>query len=259
MINMANEFEKIFDKLTNQYDPNKIFNEFLDYCIDINLFTTKSQDLDFQGREKYYFEMFKEWIKITNDHIGEDNSEINSGNNGWYDYLGIFYENIVQTKYKAGARGQFFTPADVCQAMTELTINDNEDYDGKLVNDCCCGSGRFLLAGHSLMPGAIMIGSDLDEVACKMSVLNFYIHGVRGSVLHQNTLTGETFNCWKINDYLGYGLPIPHIQLTNITGAYQFIGMNNDTEIIGLNNNNSTDNKIVNEYKPKGTGQTTLF
>ena len=73
---MVNEFEKIFDRLTNQYDPNKIFNEFLDYCIDINLFTTKSQDLDFQGREKYYFEMFKEWIKITNDHIGEDNSEI---------------------------------------------------------------------------------------------------------------------------------------------------------------------------------------
>ena len=66
MINMANEFEKIFDRLTNQHDPNKIFNEFLDYCIDINLFTTRSQDLDFQGREKYYFEMFKEWIKITN-------------------------------------------------------------------------------------------------------------------------------------------------------------------------------------------------
>ena len=37
MINMANEFEKIFDRLTNQYDPNKIFNEFLDYCIDIDL------------------------------------------------------------------------------------------------------------------------------------------------------------------------------------------------------------------------------
>ena len=56
--------------------------------------------------------------------------------------------------------------------------------------------------------------------------MNFYIHGVRGSIIHQNTLTGETFQCWKINDYLGYGLPIPHIQLTDIVGAYNFIGVN---------------------------------
>ena len=224
---MANDFEKIFDRLTNQYDPNKIFNEFLDYCIDINLFTTKSQDLDFQGREEYYFEMFKEWIKITNDHIGEDNSEINSGNNSWYDYLGIFYENIVQTKYKAGARGQFFTPADVCQVMTELTIKDNVDYTGKFVNDCCCGSGRFLLAAHSLMPGAIMTGSDLDDVACKMSVLNFYIHGVRGSIIHQNTLTTEFYSAWRVNNYLYHGLPIPHIELVSEREAYHFIGTDN--------------------------------
>ena len=237
-----NKFEKIFEKLCRQHDPNVIFNEFLDYSIDINLFTTVNQNLDFKGREEYYFEMFKEWIKITNTHIGEDNLEINSGNNGWYDYLGIFYENIVQTKYKAGARGQFFTPADVCQVMCELTIKDDVEYTGKFVNDCCCGSGRFLLAGHSLMPDAIMIGSDLDDVACKMSVLNFYIHGVRGSIIHQNTLTGETFQCWKINDYLGYGLPIPHIQLTDIVGAYNFIGVKNtnETKPIELNKTKET-------------------
>ena len=89
------------------------------------------------------------------------------------------------------------------------------------------------------MPGAIMIGSDLDEVACKMSVLNFYIHGVRGSVLHQNTLTGETFNCWKINNYLGYGLPVPHIELVSEKEAYRFIGLNNDIKSIEVNNDNA--------------------
>ena len=220
-----NKFERTFETLCRHHDPNVIFNEFLDYCIDINLFTTINQNLDFKGREQYYFEMFQEWIKITNEHLNEDNNEINSGNNGWYDYLGIFYENTVQTKYKAGARGQFFTPSDVCQLMTELTIEKDKDYTGKFVNDCCCGSGRFLLAGHSLLPKAIMIGSDLDEVACKMSVLNFYIHGVRGSILHQNTLTGETFNCWKVNDYFGYGLPLPHIQYCNQSEVFDFIGV----------------------------------
>lgn len=252
---MANDFEKIFDRLTNQYDPNKIFNEFLDYCIDINLFTTINQNLNFNGREKYYFELFKEWIKITNNHIDEDNKEINSGNNGWYDYLGIFYENIVQTKYKAGARGQFFTPADVCQVMTELVIKDTEDYEGKLVNDCCCGSGRFLLAGHSLMPGAIMIGSDLDDVACRMTVLNFYIHGVKGSVLHQNTLTGETFQCWRVNNYLYHGLPIPHIELVSERDAYNFLGVKREsTKTVEINK------PVIENYdKAKETVQSKLW
>ena len=220
-----NKFEKIFENLCRQHDPNVIFNEFLDYCIDINLFTTINQNLDFKGREQDYFEMFKEWVKITNEHLDEDNLEINSGNNGWYDYLGIFYENTVQTKYKAGARGQFFTPADVCQLMTELTIDKEKDYSHKFVNDCCCGSGRFLLAGHNILPNAIMIGSDLDDMACKMTVLNFYIHGVRGSVLHQNTLTLETFQAWRINNYLGYGLPLPHIELINPNEVYSFFGV----------------------------------
>ena len=238
---MVNKFEKVFDRLTNQHDPNKIFNEFLDYCIDINLFTTIDQNLDFNGREKYYFKMFQEWIKITNTHICEGSVEINSGNNGWYDYLGIFYENIVQTKYKAGARGQFFTPADVCQLITELTIDGNVDYTGKFVNDCCCGSGRFLLAGHSLMPNAVMIGSDLDDVACKMSVLNFYLHGVKGSILHQNSLTGETFQCWRVNNYLYHGLPIPHIELVNEREAYHFIGLkHNEVKPIEINKTKET-------------------
>ena len=231
---MVNGFEKTFDKLTNQHDPNTIFNEFLDYSIDINLFTTINQNLDFKGREKYYFEMFTEWIKITNDALNNPSNHINSSKNGWYDYLGVFYENIVQTKYKAGARGQFFTPADVCQLMTELTIDREKDYSNNFVNDCCCGSGRFLLAGHSLMPNGIMIGADLDEVACKMSVLNFYSHGVRGSILHQNTLTGEFYRAWRVNNYLYHGLPVPHIELVDEREAYHFIGANPNVKPVEL-------------------------
>lgn len=254
---MVNGFEKIFDKLTREHDPNKIFNEFLDYCIDINLFTTINQNLDFNGREKDYFEMFTEWIKITDNALNNQTNNGNPSNYGWYDYLGIFYENVVQTKYKAGVRGQFFTPPHVCNLMTEMVINEDTDYTGKFVNDSCCGSGRFLLAGHTLINGAIMIGSDLDEVACKMSVLNFYIHGVRGSILHQNSLTLETFKCWKVNDYLGYGLDIPHIQLTDIKGAHNFIGVNNANEVKTVELKEKVPEKV---YSHDGkTVQTKLF
>ncbi|MBR4591437.1 MAG: N-6 DNA methylase [Bacteroidaceae bacterium] len=237
---MANDFEKIFEKLCRQHDPNVIFNEFLDYCIDINLFTTVNQNLDFKGREEYYFKMFQEWIKITNEAL--NNNKNHSASNGWYDYLGIFYENTVQSKYKAGARGQFFTPHNVCQCMTELTMFQEKDYTNKLVNDCCCGSGRFLLAAHTLHPEAIMIAADLDEVACKMAVLNFYIHGVRGSVINQNSLTLESFKAWRVNNYFGpNGLPLPHIELVSEREAYNFIGVKtNETKPIELNKTKET-------------------
>ena len=45
-------FEKTFEKLTHTQDPTRIFDEFLDYAIDINLFTLKDQNLKFDGREE---------------------------------------------------------------------------------------------------------------------------------------------------------------------------------------------------------------
>ena len=48
---MTDGFEKTFEKLTHTQDPTRIFDEFLDYAIDINLFTLKDQNLKFDGRE----------------------------------------------------------------------------------------------------------------------------------------------------------------------------------------------------------------
>jgi len=245
-----NDFEKTFDNLAKQYDPNTIFNEFLDYSIDINIMSLQNRNLDFKGREKHYFEMFKSWIELTNNELNKTTSpqNVNEGN-GWYDYLGIFYEAIVQTKFKAGARGQFFTPANVCELMVQLCLMGKDaDNNNNIVNDCCCGSGRFLLAAHKYFPNSIMIGGDLDEVACKMTVLNMYIHGVTGSVLHKNTLTGEFFGGWRINKYLHYGFPIPHIELINSEWeAYRFIDLNGNDNQVDLDDGNVIDLSIPTE------------
>ena len=96
---------------------------------------------------------------------------------------------------------------------------------GGVINDCACGSGRLLLDAHQDNPTAVLIGQDLDPVACKMAVLNFYVAGVRGSIIHQNTLTGEFYHAWRVNNYLYHGLPIPHIELVNQREAYTFIGL----------------------------------
>lgn len=57
---MTDGFEKTFEKLTHTQDPTRIFDEFLDYCIDINLFQLEKQELDFKGREEQYMTMFKD-------------------------------------------------------------------------------------------------------------------------------------------------------------------------------------------------------
>ena len=114
------------------------------------------------------------------------------------------------------------------------------------------GSARLLLAGHKHDPKAICIGQDLDSVSVKMAALNFYIHGVRGSVLHMNSITNEFFGGYKVNQYLGYGLPLPHIELLHsYEDAFHFFGE-------GLRNR--AEEKVV-ELHPTGkeTVQTTLI
>ena len=257
---MVNEFEKIFEKLARQDDPSIIFTNWLDYVIDQNLFTTHKRELDFKGNEKYYFDMFVEWVNIQNEYLKSSSKE-------WYDYLGFFYEDVIQSKYKAGTRGQFFTPANVCQVMAEVcfTGKSSDELDGKLINDCAGGSGRLLLASRQFAPNGIFILADLDSVACKMAVLNFYIHGVRGAVICKNTLTGEFFEAYRVNNYLGYGLSVPHIELCNSEkDACNLFGIskNNDSFIEVNDESDFNDDKIVkvdDEYKPTGTGQTTLF
>lgn len=215
------EFEKIFEKLARQDDPNKIFNNFLDYVIHINLITKSTlEDLELKEEQTDYFNMFNAWIQITNIYLQNNPKE------KWYDYLGLFYENVIQSKYKAGARGQFFTPTNVCESMARLTLlNPEDDFKGKIINDSSCGSGRLLLAAHGINPLAVCIGQDLDLMAVKMCVLNFYIHGVVGSVINMNSLSNEFFGAYRINKYLWYGVPVPHIEFVNYVGAHEFINI----------------------------------
>ena len=188
--------------------------------------------------------MFQEWIFLTNEKLSQEDTI------GWYDYLGEFYESVIQSKFKAGNIGQFFTPSNVCETMAQITILSNPS--NGMINDCCCGSARLLLAGHHHDPNAICIGQDLDIVSVKMAALNFYIHGVRGSVLHMNSITNEFFGGYKVNQYLGYGLPLPHIELLHsYEDAFHFFGN-------GLNKH--AREKIV-ELNPKSkeSVQTTLI
>lgn len=229
MLVILNDFEKHFDRLAKTDDASIIWINWLDWVIDQNIIHPHDRQLDFKGNEETYFKLYQDWIKIVAD-------ELEKGDKYYYDYLGVFYEDVIQSKYKAGTNGQFFTPQEVSKLMAKTLMQNTSG----VINDCACGSGRLLLDAHCENPSAILIGQDLDPVACKMAVLNFYVSGVRGSVIHQNTLTLESFQCWRINNYLYHGLPIPHIELVSEREAYNFIGLSNEVKPVKLNKTKDT-------------------
>lgn len=212
-----NNFNKIFENMAKIQDRSIIWNNFLDYCININLLNSEEKHLDFKGNEEHYADMLAEWLLQLNEDL-----ETKS----YSDRLGMFYEELVTSHAKSKSIGQFYTPSDVTDLMNRLVIDENST---GFVNDCACGSARMLLSAHVRSKGnLICVGQDLDEVSCKMAVLNFWSHGVRGCILHQNTLTLECYQAWRVNNYLYHGLPIPHIELVSEKNAYNFLGVKRD-------------------------------
>ena len=257
------DFKTIFEDLVKKKgERSTIWNNWLEYCIDINLLTNSTEKIDinkinYKGNEKEYFDLFTAWIKDLDNKLKS---------NKVYDSLGLFYEELVKSHFKSKDLGQFFTPMDVTKLMAELTIPETPVEDG-FVNDPCCGSGRMLMCGYVESKGKLRaIGQDMDLTSCMMTVLNFWSHGIVGSVIWMDTISNETYGAWRVNKYLNYGIPVPHIEKINPNEAYDFIGVNmKENKIEKIEEvpvKSLKANKEVKPYKPKfvdGTGQTTLF
>ena len=189
-------------------DRSIVWNNFLDYTINYFLINEKPTS---EYGDEYYHELVILWIcQLEKDF---DDGCVFS------DRLGEFYEELVRSRIKEKNIGQFYTPVSVVNLMTELCNSDEG-----VVNDCACGSGRLLLSAHVKNKGDVVcIDQDVDEVSCKMCVLNFVSHGVRGSVIHQDTLTGEVYHAWRVNNYLYHGLSLPHVEVVSLNEVYNFL------------------------------------
>ena len=215
-------FEAIFDKLCYTHETSTVWTDFLNYCIDQFLINPDKKYFDTERytvkEQEYFNQLFGAWILRMDEKL-EDHE--------YYDFLGEFYENIIISRYKAGNKGQFFTPMDVASCMAELTYTNNDkkdDKEGHVCYDCTCGSGRTLLAWHNLRPQDRCIGWDLDEQAAKMCVLNFIVHGIRGSVVWCNSLSYEFFDAWKVHEF-----PFTVMSVDSFGESECFIGVDLDS------------------------------
>lgn len=251
---MSSKFKELFDELSRHNDRSIIWNNWLDYCININLMQTRSREnYNFHGNEETYFEMFNEWINEMNKEVQDK---------PYYDLIGYLYEDNVQSKGKQKNLQQYYTPQNVTEVMADLVINKNtHEYKDGFASDPCCGSGRILLAAHYNSKGELYcIGNDIDETSVKMCVLNFYIHGVRGSVLHMDTLEETFYKGWRVNRYLLHGIPLPHIEeINSIHEAHNFIGVKQNKPSLNDTNENKVDESIKENIIKNTNGQTTLI
>ncbi len=183
------KFYDLFMKIAPRTDISVVWNDFLNYSIQILSGSEIKLLYQYTDKEMQLFnDLFNYWQELTRTLIEE---------HGYYDFCGIFYEKYILASEKSSNKGQFFTPQIMCDLLT-YTCPTNK----KVVYDPACGSGRMALSYYQVNPNFKFIGEDLDETACKMTVLNMYSHMIYGSVNWINTLTREHFCTWIIEDEL---------------------------------------------------------
>lgn len=184
----------IMDGAVSQHkDIHSAMNEWLDYLIELfdfeNVINGKSEEVVAKAKENtYWWEATCRWVHdVANAHR----------NGRALDFFGGVYEEIFQSKSKADALGQFFTPQSIAKMMSEIVARD-ADMD-LTVTDCACGSGRTMLGAYEVNMQVIdnderfhfFFGGDIDASSVKMCALNFMIHGLQGMVIRQDALTLE--------------------------------------------------------------------
>ena len=185
--------EKIFkenmEQLAKTHERSKVYVDFMDYYIYKNSNSTdKTLPTGYNQKEiEIINNAYTSFTKLMKQLIQE---------HGWYDYLGEYYEEYVLAGHKASSKGQYYSPRQISQLISEVVgceVNCADAYDP------ACGSARNLLDYHSRNPGVRCTGEDLDESSCKMAVINFHLHDVNGVVNWIDALTREYMGVsWRI-------------------------------------------------------------
>lgn len=177
-----------FSRIGTKYGIDSVFRDFVQMCVSA---------LCVGNDEKAYFDVIKKYEKSDLNELakmfGELVLEYDKYCDSPRDILGEIFEEIGLCNER---NGQFFTPQSVCDLMANMTISGDQ-IEKKSVNDCAIGSGRTILSIKRVFDKVpkLFLGIDIDLRACHMSVINLYLNGFKGYVVHGDALSLE---CWKI-------------------------------------------------------------
>lgn len=188
-----NELLRLMESFARQTgkDTKQVMNDLLTYII--GAFDPEHKPI---AHWRYTKEQNAEFYAMMQAYVTLMQKEL--GHREWYDAWGDLF---MQLTPKGGARGQFFTPADLCDMMVEATVDTSAEPTSLCgafgrrvtVNDPAAGSSRNLLAAHARFirdkaRKPYLVAEDIDLMCCKMSAVNMMVHGCYGEVICHNTL-----------------------------------------------------------------------
>ena len=194
-MNQLKSFSQYILKIAYKYGLNSVFDDFLEMTVCA---------LSLGAKEDRYHEIVRNYEKpdayLMAEAFGALVMEMDNNGAGLKDGFGDFYMEYISH----GHNGQFFTPEPVCELMAQMT---NPLGFGERVADCCCGSGRMLLAAAKLKRDCLFFGADIDRTCAMMSVINLCLNGLLGEVCWMNSLANRFYAGWRIELHPEHGVP----------------------------------------------------
>ena len=203
----------------NRLDHHQGLSFFVDYLIDMfdyRQYLTETGHMEHMEKKRVespeLFTAAYRWVELVKE--AQKQKE-------WVDVFGLTYEEMYQSKSKAGGLGQFFTPPSLSTMLATLTEMQGDRVDNKeiCINDSACGSGRLLLAHHSIAKrkDGYYVGEDIDPISVKMCALNMMIHGMRGrSICHDTLMHPIVYDFgYEVNE-VRYPYPAPYFSVREI-------------------------------------------
>ena len=179
-------FSNYILQIGHKYGLHSVFDDFLEMVV---------CSLSLGAKEERYLEIVHNYGKpeayLMAEAFGALVIEMDNGGAGLKDCFGDFYMEYLSY----GRNGQFFTPEHICDLMARMI---NPAGFGERVADCCCGSGRMLLAAARITRNSLFFGADIDRTCAMMCLINLCLNGLLGEVCWMDSLANHFYGGWRI-------------------------------------------------------------
>lgn len=202
-------FSQYILQIGYKYGLHSVFDDFLEMVV---------CSLSLGAKEDRYHEIVRNYEKpdayLMAEAFGALVMEMDNNGEGLKDGFGDFYMEYLSH----GHNGQFFTPEPICEMMAKIL---NPAGFGERVADCCCGSGRMLLAAAKVSRDSLFFGADIDRTCAMMCVINLCLNGLLGEVCWMDTLMNRFYTGWRIELHPEHS--VPYIREISETESYMVL------------------------------------
>lgn len=194
------EFLRLFDSLCGKYSRWEVWSDFIQLtAIDMSNATDK---VNAPKRTEIGNAIRKKYREADMETMGNMLWQLICGMDADtdQDFLGELY---MACNLGNDHAGQFFTPYNVCQCMSEMVYDVPALLDGKgfiAVNDPACGAGALLLSFANIckrkeinyQEKVLFVAQDIDYIVGLMCYIQLTLMGCAGYVVIGDTLANPT-------------------------------------------------------------------